>query len=247
MPEPADVDAGRSGPDSRSGERIAGHDGAIAVRDGRPVLPPARLAVVIGAVVSFGLLLDGALGGGPVGIDRPITHDLAVNRTPWLTTAARTSTWLGSTTTMIPLVIVIGVVVHHRTSSWMVLVRLGVALGGTMALYDGVKILVNRPRPRVAPIISTASGSSFPSGHAAQAATLATTVALLAVAAVCSRMGRIVIWTAAFLWVAVIAFTRVYLGVHWPTDVAGGAILGSGWAVLSGSLVRLVHQRDRGP
>jgi undecaprenyl-diphosphatase len=101
------------------------------------------------------------------------------------------------------------------------------------AVYGVAKWIVQRPRPRVIPRIPGAGGGwySFPSGHATLAPLVfglgmliwsapwprRTRVACLLVAAVCSLL---------------IAFSRVYLGVHWPSDVLAGLLLGTGWAAM---------------
>jgi len=128
-----------------------------------------------------------------------IVRYLAGHRTAWLTATMRDLTWLGSTVFLVPLVVVIGLAVRHRTKSWGTMARLALSLGGAIALYDIIKPLVGRPRPHVGQLVSTATGYSFPSGHATQTAAVAVTLAALGAALTSSWPGKVTIWSAAAL------------------------------------------------
>jgi membrane-associated phospholipid phosphatase len=105
-----------------------------------------------------------------------------------------------------------------------------VVMVGALALDNVVKPLVGRPRPVLDQLVG-GRGASFPSGHATA------TTALLFAAAYCLTSGRsararALIWATASLGSLVMGVTRVYLGVHWPTDVIAGMLLGAGWTML---------------
>ncbi len=218
-------------------------------RPGRAVglVLTVQLVILVGAGWAFGVLLRDAIGAQAVGIDRSVLRYLVFHRTAWLTTTVRAVTRLGSTTTLVPLVVVIGLAVRHRVRSWAPLAQLTLALGGAIALYDTIKVLVARPRPRLGPIVSTATGYSFPSGHTTQTAAVALTLAMLAAPAASSWTRRVGMWAAAFTWILLIAFSRVYLGVHWPTDVAAGAALGALWAILCSLVLHAVRAARPAP
>ncbi|WP_323096003.1 phosphatase PAP2 family protein [Intrasporangium sp. YIM S08009] len=90
-----------------------------------------------------------------------------------------------------------------------------------------LKEVVRRARPVVSDPVSHAPGYSFPSGHAANAATIATAVVLLIWPVVSTRT-RVVVITVAALAVLVTMADRVFLGVHFPSDVVGGLLFGTG-------------------
>jgi membrane-associated phospholipid phosphatase len=105
-----------------------------------------------------------------------------------------------------------------------------VVMVGALALDNVVKPLVGRPRPVLDQLVG-GRGESFPSGHAT-----ATTAFLFAVAYYLtsgrSPRARALTWAAALLGSLLMGVTRVYLGVHWPTDVIAGMVLGGGWTML---------------
>ena len=113
-------------------------------------------------------------------------------------------------------------------------VAVAVSLGGAMLISDVVKLLVSRPRPPVEHLQSV-SGSSFPSGHATQASAFWFSLVLAA------RTARAApLLTRSLAAVARAArggrrSLRVYLGVHYPSDVIAGVLLGTGWAVYRGA------------
>ncbi|HEX5405581.1 MAG TPA: phosphatase PAP2 family protein [Pseudonocardiaceae bacterium] len=130
-------------------------------------------------------------------------------------------------------------VVTVLAAAWLLLVRrwrlAGVVLiarFGELTCESLTKLVVSRPRPHLLPMLTSGSGTSFPSGHAA--GSVAAYGAILLVVAV--HVGRrpswwIVVLVAAFLFA--VAASRVILGVHYPTDVLGGMALGLAWAALA--------------
>ena len=139
-------------------------------------------------------------------------------------------TWLGASVTVLAVTVALGGLEFLRRRRLAVLGFLLTVVVGQNLIANTVKVLVDRPRPPV-PHLAPASGFSFPSGHTAAAAATWAAVALIL------GRGRPVAakaWLAAgaaVLTVAV-ASSRVLLGVHWLTDVIGGAALGFGWFVV---------------
>lgn len=113
-----------------------------------------------------------------------------------------------------------------RDTRW---ARFTVVMIGALALDNLVKPLVGRPRPVFDQLVG-GRGASFPSGHATA------TTALLFAAAYYLASGRAPrarapIWTTAVCGSVLMGVSRVYLGVHWPSDVIAGMVLGAGWTV----------------
>lgn len=101
---------------------------------------------------------------------------------------------------------------------------------------SGLKALVGRARPEIVPHLTEAGGNSFPSGHSFNAAVVYIAMAL-AFAAMSSRPPvRRTLVGAAIVGTLAIAWSRVWLGVHWPSDVIAGWLGGAGWAFLASAL-----------
>ena len=182
------------------------------------------LGWVFGAVVQ-----DVVAGDGLFHVDRPVLEYVVGHRTPWLTTAMGAASVLGSTVVLIPAIVVIGLLAYRRGKGWRALAVLAAAQGGSIVLYDLVKVLVARPRPSITPLIATATGFAFPSGHAAQAVAVFGALAYLASGWTGRWSAKVALWAAAVVVALVVGLSRVYLGVHWPSDVIGGWFLGALW------------------
>ena len=102
-----------------------------------------------------------------------------------------------------------------------------------------MKHVFNRPRPTIVPHLRVVYSTSFPSGHAMESAIVYLTLAAILMRASESRVTKIYILGIAVLLTVLVGVSRVYLGVHYPTDVIGGWIVGFIWA----SICWLVAQR----
>jgi undecaprenyl-diphosphatase len=117
-----------------------------------------------------------------------------------------------------------------------VLLTLTIA-GGWMAEAI-VKGLVGRPRPEIVPHLTEAGGASFPSGHAFNSAVVYIAIALAFATLSTRKSVRLTIIGAAIVLSLFIAWTRVWLGVHFPSDVIAGWLGGAGWAFLAAGLLQ---------
>jgi membrane-associated phospholipid phosphatase len=175
--------------------------------------------------VAVGLGLN-ALAGTVPGLDRRLIDDAVEIRTGPLTTVAHTASLLGRSWLLISLAALLGVALWRSLGirSWVPLL----AVVGADALQNAVKALVDRPRPSVLHLEHVTS-SSFPSGHATQStAFLVALLALVPTARSGRRRAAAALCAAAL--VCAVGTSRVYLGVHYPSDVVAGIILGGAWA-----------------
>lgn len=189
-------------------------------------------AVVVGGAVGLGVLL--AMVHENVGFarwDSALAHFGADHATAWTTRVLQgVSFCFGGTVGVIVLAVAVLVVEMRRRPSRAVPLFLVVALGGQAVLCNLVKWLVDRARPDILPL-SDPLGSSFPSGHTTAAAASMAAFALLLGRGHGRRTKAVLAGAAAGIAVAVAA-SRVFLGVHWLTDVLAGLALGWGWFAL---------------
>lgn len=124
----------------------------------------------------------------------------------------------------------------RREAVWLV-----IALVGGIALSLGLKTLFDRPRPDLVPHGSHVYTRSFPSGHSMMAATVYLTLGAVMAELVALRRLKAFFLVLAVLITALVGVSRVYLGVHWPTDVLAGWALGAGWALACWFVARFLH------
>jgi len=191
--------------------------------------PLARLAAGLALFIlvgwGAGALWTSIVGSG----DLQFVQEVARQRSAELTAVAKVLTWAGSAFLLVPLALVCCVVLV-RAGLPREAVAVAVSLGGAMLISDMVKLLVSRPRPPVEHLQSV-SGSSFPSGHATQASAFWFSLVLAAHTARAAPLLSRSLAAAAVLIVVAVALSRIYLGVHYPSDVIAGLLLGTGWAV----------------
>ncbi|MDQ3767525.1 MAG: bifunctional DedA family/phosphatase PAP2 family protein [Actinomycetota bacterium] len=195
--------------------------------------------LAIAGAVLFGELLDNVLDNeDAVVIDRPVSNWVVLHREPVLNTVMVVITALGGAPFVSFVFGVAALIVYRRTGQRRWVIFLATTVVGALVLDDVVKRLVDRPRPDLRPLVE-AAGSSFPSGHAT---TAAATCAAMAYLLTRHRSWRpsVTIWTVAAGLAGLIAFSRVYLGVHWPTDILGGLALGGFWTAVTATAVKVM-------
>ncbi|MBS0362604.1 MAG: phosphatase PAP2 family protein, partial [Proteobacteria bacterium] len=150
----------------------------------------------------------------------------------WLQEAAPDVTALGGFT-VLTLVVVMSVIllVLHRRRFQAAVLAAAVVIGQVLAQVT--KLAVGRSRPDLVPHLDLVYSSSFPSGHSALSPIVYFTLAGILAAGEYRRSAKRVLLAAAAALVVAIGASRVYLGVHWPSDVLAGWALGSLVAVLA--------------
>jgi len=162
------------------------------------------------------------------GLDIEILQAVALHRDATVTSIAEILTTAGSFPLLAPLSV--AAVLLRRWNRPADDIALVVIAAGSAALPWLVKLIVARPRPTFEHL-QQLSSLSFPSEHTTQAAAIYLTIAILLSKGLNRGLRELVI-VLALLIAVVVAWSRVYLGVHYPSDVAAGLILGWSWALL---------------
>ncbi len=186
-----------------------------------------RLTIV--CVVAFALLTGLVASGRTRGADAAILEWLSRERSPILTTFFTAITALGSPTDIYLLTAgaAIGLALLGRPG---MAAALAIAVVGGEVLSDATKLALERARPTEVTHIDAAWGFSFPSGHTVNAMSFWVTLALLCGGHVEHQRPRRFLVGFAVSIGALVAVSRLYLGVHYPSDTLGGALLGLAWA-----------------
>jgi len=197
----------------------------------------AVFVLLIVATVLAGL----AIRAWAPAVDLQAIQTVAAHRTAGLTRVTSVLTALGSLVILSPLAAIAAAVLWRRNRRRDALLMVTVVVGSAL-LSVVTKLIVARPRPPVEHLTEVSS-HSFPSEHAVQAAAIYLALALLLGRTRPALLRRILVGIAIVI-ALVVAGSRVYLGVHYPTDVAAGLTVGWVWSWL---LVGQAQMGDVGP
>lgn len=166
--------------------------------------------------------------------------DVETSRAVHETSAPPVTDWTGTITTFggtekVVLISLVAIAVLAAIRHWHGILALALAVAATQLTVHLAKLLVSRPRPDQSYALAEAGGFSFPSGHAALAMAAYATLTLI-VARACGGALRLALVLAGALVVVAVGASRVYLGVHYPTDVFAGWLMGAilvvaSWAI----------------
>jgi undecaprenyl-diphosphatase len=209
----------------------------------------AGIALIGGALWAFAELADEIEDGESHAFDKAILLALRNPSNPedplgprWLELIARDVTSLGGTAVLTLMTIAtLGFLLMTRKRGAAILVAVSVA-GGTL-LSSLLKSGFDRPRPDLVPHAVEVSSASFPSGHAMLATVTYLTLGALLVQVHEQRRVQVYLLGWALLLSLLVGASRIYLGVHWPTDVLAGWCVGAAWALLCAAVALYLQRR----
>ena len=186
-------------------------------------------ALAIACTWLFVELASHVQSGATQSFDDNVMRWMGIHRIEWIERSLMEITALGTGLVLMMIVIIASlflVATQHRFSAFLLLV----ASAGGLILNTMLKSTFDRPRPRLFEWLTNPSGSSFPSGHAMGSAIVYFTVAYLIARLEKRRWMRAITITVSLLLVLLISVSRLYLGVHYPSDVIAGMVIGLAWA-----------------
>jgi undecaprenyl-diphosphatase len=201
-------------------------------------------AALLAAVLVFALfqaLAEGVAEGETEAFDHAIRRAVNGLASPALTGAMRALTELGSPRLLVPFSL-LAVAAFLRVDRRRAAVLVAVTMLGVALLDSGLKLLFQRERPAPFFGLVPPSSYSFPSGHALASFGFYGVLAALLAARTRRRALRILTWAAAAVLVGAVGLTRVYLGVHYPSDVLAGWAAAFVWVVAVASVDRFFRR-----
>ncbi|CAD5991895.1 phosphatase PAP2 family protein [Agreia sp. COWG] len=181
----------------------------------------SAVAVLVVAVL-VGVLITIRRAGNPLGVDTEWMNEIVEHRSPVWEIPSLIMNYVGGGGVgvfVVPVIVIAALCLFRRY--WAaVYFTIGTVLSA--ALVQLLKGLFGRPRP--AEILIHADFGSFPSGHVANATTMAVVLAIV--------LRRTWVWVAGVVYVVLMLLSRTYLGAHWLSDTFGGLLLGAGVAVI---------------
>jgi undecaprenyl-diphosphatase len=188
----------------------------------------AGFLVACAALVFFGWLSQVMLAGESLRFDNGVRNAIHGRASEPVTYVMRVITQLGSGVVLVSVGLVFAWWLAHlgrRRAAWIFVV----ACVGAQALSELLKLLFHRTRPESFFGVPLPSTYSFPSGHSVMSACFYGTMAAILTVRMKSRRSRTAIWTAAGVLALAIGFSRIYLGVHYPSDVLAGYATAAIW------------------
>lgn len=209
------------------------------------------LLLVTAGLVAFATVASEVMEGHPLTLDRWLLLQLRQVADPgmsigphWLGHMMLDLTALGGGTVLTLVTILMsGYLVARRKLALAVFVAAAIASGGVLTAL--LKFAFARARPDIVPHLVEVSSASFPSGHAMNSAMVYLTGAALLASAERDWRVRGFLVTAALVLTLAIGFSRVFLGVHFPTDVLGGWAIGIAWAVAASWVAAILQRRHK--
>ena len=220
---------------------------AIAIKWTGNLTTALGLVLIIGFVVAgitgwvFTEFAETVQAGATMALDDTALRWMGAHQSPMATTVALEVTALGTATVVIMMTAVAGMLLALNDKLGSTTLLVAATIGG-LALNLLLKLHYHRPRPHIFPWETHVVSSSFPSGHAMNAVIVYGTIAYLAARLTRRRSVRAITQIMAVIVIIAICTSRVYLGVHYPSDVLGGAIIGAAWAIFCMAALEAVQR-----
>ena len=202
-------------------------------------------AVVVAIIVIvFGLAV--AKGHSVTAAETRILADIAASRTATLVDVSLALDWLFSPLIALIIAVIAAAIIYALTRRWSSTIHFMLLVLGTWLSSEVVKIIVHRPRPTAAladTLVPNPDPDSYPSGHICFAIGLGFAIAMV----IAKSRVRTIVWVLAILLTLVTAASRVYLGIHYPTDAIASIVFAAAafvaieaiWRRYSGRVFRL--------
>lgn len=163
--------------------------------------------------------------------DLPIIQFIQGLETPWLTVIFKGLTWFGSAYSVIPITVsicaILFFIMHDRKQAFL----FAFAIASTIILNELLKLYFKRDRPEIYRLMDI-GGFSFPSGHTMMAFSLYGMIAYITWCHLKTENKRILLVTVAAIMAFSIAISRIYVGVHFPSDIVGGIAASTFWVTM---------------
>lgn len=209
------------------------------------------LMLAAGGIVAFLELAEAVGEGDTRALDERLLLALRVPGNPadplgpkWLEEMMRDFTALGSTGVLTLAVIAIAAFLAMTRKTHAALFVVASVLGGVL-ISQTTKWAYGRPRPDLVPHAAEVYSASFPSGHAMMSAVVYLTLGALLARTQPDARTKVYLLAIAMLLTMLVGVSRVYLGVHWPSDVLAGWALGAGWALICWAVMSWLQGRGQ--
>ena len=204
------------------------------------------LAVSVTCLFVLSVLTDEVLEGETIRADQAVLRWFQARGSSWLDQAALEVTALGDTLVVLLVMVVAGAVLWllgRRAYAFL----LGASVAGAAILSPALKTFFDRSRPDVADLraLAAETSASYPSGHAIMSMVSLVVVAYIVHCIASRRAVGVVAMVSAGVLIILIGLSRLYLGVHYPSDVAAGYMIGFAWAVFCILTLRALRRRPR--
>ena len=202
-------------------------------------VPWTLVAIAVAAILAWAFiaLLEEVSEGETRAIDEAIILAFRVPGNPadpigepWFEEAVRDITALGSAPALVIAVLAVAGFLA-LAKAWRPAIFTLVASGGGLVLSSLLKYTIDRPRPDLVPHGNLIYTSSFPSGHSMMSAVVYLTLAALVTRLIERKRLKGYALAVAMILTLLVGVSRVYLGVHWPSDVLAGWAAGAAWAL----------------